>query len=249
MRLLISLVVVAITVLAFVPPIPQDPAYHNFADRRTILGVPNFLNVISNAPFAVIGILALWRVRCGSARILFAGVTATAFGSAWYHLWPGNDTLVWDRLPMTLVFMTLFSVVIADRIDEQLGRLLLWPMITFGAASIIFWRITEAAGHGDLRLYGIVQFLPMVAIPAMMLLYPARHTGTGDLLAVVGWYAVAKVMELLDTQILSLSGAVSGHTLKHIAAGITTAWLLRYLADRRERPTPDTVAESLREQD
>jgi len=28
--------------LALVPKIPQDQAYHSFADQRTLLGIPNF---------------------------------------------------------------------------------------------------------------------------------------------------------------------------------------------------------------
>jgi hypothetical protein len=45
--------------LLLTPPIPQDPTYHHFADRRAGLGIPNFLNVISNLPFAIVGALAL----------------------------------------------------------------------------------------------------------------------------------------------------------------------------------------------
>ena len=30
------------------PPLPQDPTYHVFADRRTFFGIPNFWNVCSN---------------------------------------------------------------------------------------------------------------------------------------------------------------------------------------------------------
>lgn len=32
--------------LLLLPPIPQDQSYHHFADQRTLLGVPNFWNVI-----------------------------------------------------------------------------------------------------------------------------------------------------------------------------------------------------------
>lgn len=41
--------------------------------------------------------------------VLFAGVLLTSAGSTWYHLAPTNDSLVWDRLPMTLGFMGLFA--------------------------------------------------------------------------------------------------------------------------------------------
>ena len=63
-------------------PIPQDPAYHDFADQRTFLGVPNVLDVISNLPFLLVGVLGLWyciRADLGAGRlawiVLFTGVS------------------------------------------------------------------------------------------------------------------------------------------------------------------------------
>ena len=47
--------VVIITFL-FVEPIPQWPEYRQFADDRTMLGIPNALNVLSNLPFLLIGV-------------------------------------------------------------------------------------------------------------------------------------------------------------------------------------------------
>src|SRR5215469_14244357 len=39
----------------FIPRIPQPQSYHSFADQRTILDIPNFWNVASNVPFAIVG--------------------------------------------------------------------------------------------------------------------------------------------------------------------------------------------------
>src|SRR6266436_6623193 len=124
----LGLASVAGTAAILLPRLPQDPSYHDFADHRTILGIRNLLNVASNLPFLFIGALGLFVTRKTAnvgregpfteswervaAQVLFLGVSLTAFGSAWYHLAPSNATLVWDRLPMTLVFMTLFSLVI-----------------------------------------------------------------------------------------------------------------------------------------
>jgi hypothetical protein len=47
--------------LLFIPPIPQDPAYHQFADLRTVWGIPNFLNVLTSLSFLVVGLLARLR--------------------------------------------------------------------------------------------------------------------------------------------------------------------------------------------
>ena len=48
-----ALVVCAIVLL--LPRIPQDPAYHVMADQRTVAGLPNAFDVLSNLPFAVVG--------------------------------------------------------------------------------------------------------------------------------------------------------------------------------------------------
>ena len=45
--------------LRLLPPIAQDQSYHQFADQRTLLGMPNFWNVISNVPFIVVGATGL----------------------------------------------------------------------------------------------------------------------------------------------------------------------------------------------
>src|SRR3989304_1461172 len=90
----------AIVTVLFLPPIPQDPAYHDFADRRRFLGIPNALNILSNAPFVLVGALGwTFLLRQGRPRadgpptepwersvflILFAGIGLTGLGSASY---------------------------------------------------------------------------------------------------------------------------------------------------------------------
>src|SRR5688572_3002702 len=103
------------------PPIKQGAGYYAFPDERTLLGVPAFWNVISNLPFAVVGLIGLWSLRAATPfprwplAVLYAGVFLTAFGSAWYHLNPAPERLIWDRLPMTVVFMSTFAIVLGDR--------------------------------------------------------------------------------------------------------------------------------------
>jgi hypothetical protein len=40
--------------------VPQPIEYHQFVDQRTIVGVPHFWNVVSNLPFAVVGLHGCW---------------------------------------------------------------------------------------------------------------------------------------------------------------------------------------------
>jgi hypothetical protein len=44
---------------------------------------------------------------------------------------------------------------------------------------------------------------------------------------VVVWYVIAKVLEREDWQIYGMGGRVSGHRLKHLAAGVSTLYLVR----------------------
>lgn len=216
-------------------PIPQDPAYHDFADRRTLFGVAHFWNVASNLPFLVVGALGWLQSRKVASpelathyRVLCVAITLVAFGSGWYHDAPSNATLVWDRLPMTVAFMTLFSALIADRISWLLGRALLWPLAVAGIASIAWWVRTEAAGAGDLRAYAQVQFLPMLLMPLILLLWRDGSLAARPLWSALGAYALAKLLEHFDAAVFAATGGlVAGHALKHLAAALAAWWILR----------------------
>ena len=244
--LIITGLALALLVVALIlPPMPQDPEYHNFADRRLLLGVPNFFDVISNVPFLLIGALGLafvWRQhRLDTGErfvekselvpyaLFFAGILLTSLGSAYYHLAPDNGRLAWDRLPLSLVFVSFFAAVIAERINLKVGLALLLPLVILGLNSVIYWNLSEMKGAGDLRLYLVVQLGPMLLIPLIILLFPARYTRTGDLWGVVVFYAVAKVFEMLDGPIFALGNLLSGHTLKHLVSALAVYWVLRML--------------------
>jgi hypothetical protein len=243
---LVGFTLLAITVVFFLPPIPQDPAYHDFVDQRTLYGVPNFWNVASNLPFVIAGLLGLLLLNrqqtvdgglpelYSAYQVFFVGVLLTGFGSAWYHLSPTNETLVWDRLPMTLAFMAFFSMVIGENLSPGLGKRLLWPLLLVGVLSIVYRHITDIAGHGDLRPYGLVQFLPMVLIPVILLTFRSRLSGAAFLWAMVGSYVVSKLAEYYDAEIYAAIGSLSGHSVKHIIAAGGTLFI--YYALRRRRP-------------
>ncbi|MEQ9561070.1 MAG: ceramidase domain-containing protein, partial [Woeseiaceae bacterium] len=185
-------------------PISQDEAYHRFADSRHLLGIPNFWNVVSNVLFAYVGIAGLRFLAVAgqpgivasllpSYRVFFSGLLLTAFGSAWYHAAPGIESMVWDRLPMTIAFMSLFSLVIGEQLSERLGRQLLLPLLLVGAGTVVYWWFGESAGRGDLRPYVLVQFMPMILIPMMLALYQSPFDRTGFIWLMIVLYAAAKV--------------------------------------------------------
>ena len=225
----LTLMAASLVALWFVPPIPQDQAYHQFADQRAFFGIPNFWNVVSNLPFALVGAVGLWQFRQDPATIVFfAGVFLTAFGSAYYHWVPSDGALFWDRLPMAIAFSGVLAAAVEERIDARTGRLLLWPLVVLGVISMLVWRWT-----GDLRLYGWVQFFPILALPVMFLLLKPKYSGTIYWIVAAGWYLLAKILEYTDAAIYSAGHLVSGHTLKHLAAAAATCAILRYYQTRR----------------
>ena len=238
----VALVVIA--VFLFVAPIPQDPAYHAFADQRTLFGIANFGDVASNLPFLVIGAWGVaYVMRHGHTVCLpglevayivfFSGVLLTAFGSGYYHLAPANEPLAWDRLPMTIGFAGLFSIIVGEFVSARIGRLLVIPLLIIGIVSVEYWIWTESLGAGDLRLYAIVQFLPMLMIPFILLLYRPAIGHARYFWVMLGFYALSKITEFLDAPIFAANGVISGHSLKHLFAAAATATLLYALMQRR----------------
>lgn len=224
---------------ALTSPIPQDPAYHLFADDRTLLGIINALDVLSNLPFVIVGSIGIayaLRRKPGVGELavpytlFFLGIFLTGFGSGYYHLAPSNDTLVWDRLPMTIGFAGLFSVVVGEFVSMRLGRRLLLPLLIAGAGSVAYWAITEARGVGDLRPYAVVQFLPMLLVPLILAVYGKNKRMTRYFWAVILFYVLAKLAEFYDTAIFSAFHTISGHSLKHLLASLSPAALLAGLA-------------------
>jgi hypothetical protein len=233
-----AVLILALTAFAAVlfagSPIPQDAGYHHMADTRPFLGIANALNVVSNVPFALVGIFGLvgvFRRDAGSngegreTRLrgpyvaLFGGTALTALGSAYYHLAPDNARLVWDRLPMACVCAGLTTVVLAECVGLRAARRLFLPVLVCAAASVGYWRWSEIQGAGDLRPYVLVQYGSLLAIAIMLVLFRSRVRGARYLIAGLAAYGLAKGFETADAFVFAVTPhAVSGHTLKHLIA-------------------------------
>lgn len=235
MGLLLALTIITLISVFLVPPIAQPLSFHHFADDRSLWGIPNFGNVVSNLPFLIVAVVGLTTVTKAAVSpaikvnyiVLFLGVLLTGFGSAYYHWHPNNDTLVWDRIPMTIVFMSLLAATLSELVSRPIGIGLLFALVAVGVGSVLWWHYTETLGKGDLRLYFWVQFYPMLAIPLILWLFytPAIKPALHCLSWVVVWYVIAKVFEQLDYPIYRTIG-ISGHTLKHLAAAVSTGYFV-----------------------
>jgi len=240
--ILFGMTLLSLALLFLLPPIPQWLSYHHFADVRTIWGIPNFWNVVSNLPFLLIGILGFQAIQTGDFVrweeaapffMIFLGLLLTSFGSSYYHLAPDNDRLVWDRIPITLVFMSLLSLTLMERVNFKAGFWLLIPLILLGFFTVWYWISTEALGHGDLRPYAFVQFYSIALILMILLLFPKPYPSTKSFLLLILFYAFATLFEWMDRQVYQMSGLISGHTLKHLFAAVASYWIVVMVREKK----------------
>jgi hypothetical protein len=254
-RLLLLITVACVVAALLVPAMPQSLSYHRFADCRSLFGVANFFNVISNLPFLVAGAWGLALIFRGGGSfiepreqlpylVFFVGALLTCLGSAYYHAAPDNTRLVWDRLPMTLGFAGLVSAALSERVDPKLGQRSLWPLLALGVFTVLYWYATERAGAGNVMPYGIYQGWSILIIVLVLAWYPATRYTHGRMLAWAAiWYGLAKVFETFDRQIFDLlGGVVSGHSIKHVLAAIGVFAIVRQLQLRQPLKPPSIPA-------
>jgi hypothetical protein len=227
----------------WLPEFAQPQSFHDYADQRMWLGLPHAADVLSNLPFLVVGGLGLrfvWLEAEASRRasaddyspwpylLLFFGVLLTTFGSAWYHLHPGDATLVWDRLPMALGFAGLVAGTLGDRAPRRAALLTLLFAIS-GAGTVLYWHATA-----NLVAYLTMQAFFILAALIATAWIPSRYTLVKRVYWAAGAYAVALILERLDHLVFQWTGGlISGHTLKHLTAGAAVLIVYRMLRDRK----------------
>lgn len=238
--ILLLMIVCAGLVSAYLAPVfAQDSAYHNFVDQRSQFGIINFWNVASNLLFILfgfIGLVASNRTYSLSSQhklprlygLFFTASILIGFASAYYHLAPSNQTLVLDRLPIVVAFMAFFSIIIAEYISLNAGRLLFLPLLASGMIAVIYWYSTEQLGAGDLRPYVTVQFLPLILIPFILVLFKTGHH-SHYIWAILVAYILSKISEHFDASIYKMTGLISGHSLKHLLASFCILFLYFHL--------------------
>jgi len=232
----VGLVALAAVAMAVHGPIAQLDHYHEFADTRALLGLPNAGDVLSNAGFLLVGGWGLWALRDPARRhalrsaatgftVFFAALVLTALGSAWYHLAPDNARLVWDRIPIVLACGGLIAGYYADTHDAPNAIALNVALAIAAVASVAWWSFTDRSGIGDLRPYLLMQAAPLLLVPAWQALAGSPRSERIAFGLVIALYAAAKAAELGDRTIYEALGFISGHTLKHLLATAASALL------------------------
>lgn len=157
--------VLAAAVLVFLaPPIAHPLSYHDFADRRACLGLPNCLDTASNALFVLADIWRIYVLFGTKFRpvfidasewwlyaLFFLAVVLTGFASAYYHITPGNALLVGDQA-MALAVVGLCPVALLfDRGDHTVfaltGGLISGHALKHGVAALAAWFVAHHLYH------------------------------------------------------------------------------------------------------
>lgn len=248
--LLILLTFVLLLVAAVLPPISQSALYHEFADQRSYWGIPNFLNVTSNLILLIVGIAGLIYLKresllqqdqplsaeIKSYQLVFASTAAACLGSIYYHWEPNLISLFWDRLPIAIGFMSLLAATVMERFATNwlTHSVILLPIA--GALSTLYWLWSELYGVGNLNFYLAAQFCSIILILLLVSGFPSRYSHASETYRILFIYGLAKLAEIADQEIYQFGNIISGHTLKHILAGLAVYFIMRMLKIRTLKP-------------
>lgn len=235
LAILSCIAIIAIAIVFSMNPIAQNIDYHNFIDSRSNFNIPNFNNVLSNTGFILIACFGFTKTvftnnKSNLLYFLLGGIFLTGIGSGYYHWNPNNTTLVFDRLPMVIVFMTFFTFIITNYITNKNHNIYFTLLLGIGILSVLYWSYTESIGTGDLRLYILVQFLPILLIPIILLLFKKKNNNIHYIFPVLAFYILAKLTEHFDKSIYTISNEViSGHSIKHLLAAIAAYYIYKWM--------------------
>ena len=180
-------------------PLPQE--YHNFADKRIFLGIPNTMDVISNIAILIPALYLLtFKKRTIKSNLLIIHLILLALASSYYHINPSNQTLFWD----ILMIATTYIIV----------------LIMFSNTN--YWKYSD-----DLRLYLII----LIGVLLYLILkYYKNKNLRNYLYIIVIMNILFRFTEHNDHEIYEFTNdQISGHTLKHIIAGIGIFYVIQLL--------------------
>lgn len=204
--------------------IDLHPHGHPFIDDRTVWGIPNFMDVLSNAPLLAAGLLGMWTMRSEpllpplrqAVAVFFVGLMVTGLGSAWYHWAPDAQGLVLDRLGMAVAFAGALALAVAERVSAAAARVTLRASLMVALLSAVM-----PLSHDNVWPWAVVQFGGMALMLWLSLQKQVAGAVGVRIGALLALYAVAKLFELGDEAVFHASGeVVSGHSLKHLVAAL-----------------------------
>lgn len=224
----IALALFGVVFFLSVSPIYDGADVNVYADQRTFLGIPNFFLVAPGLIFFILGLLGLWKLGTERKTFLravwmmfFIASIGIGLGSGYYHLDPSDSRLFWDRISISTAFMALLAGVISERIALNRAKIIAPLLILAGMGSIFYW-----AWSGDVRFYDLIQCFSIIVLPLLCLCFPMK--GDKYIYGVVVFYILAKVVEIYDGQIFSLTHQmISGLTLKELGGAVGVYFVYR----------------------
>lgn len=216
---------------------------HPFIDARTLWGIPNALDVLSNLAFIPLGLWGLkslyqapmvHRAAQQSAAVFFAGLLATCASSSYYHWAPSAWGLAVDRAGMAMAFAGVLGLAAAERVSLRAAP---YVWVNVLAAGLMAAYLNYSLGA--IAPWVVVQFGGMAVV-----LWAATQPKQAGALGVrwgwlIGIYAVAKLFELGDEAVYRATDyTLSGHSIKHIVASMAALPIisaLRHNANHRAK--------------
>lgn len=196
--------------------VPQG--YHDFVDKRSLLGIPNFLDVISNLAILLPALYLLQTRKNKSllSNLLILHISLLAITSGYYHLNPSDKTVFWDIMSIATGSMIVLLIIINTTTEYNL------LLYIFSVFSIIYWKKT-----GDLRLYLLIY----IGVPLYIIAkYYKNNNLQIYLFIMIFCNILVWLTEFNDHYIYKITNnLVSGHTLKHIFAGIGIFYVIKIL--------------------
>jgi len=195
--------------------------YHNFSDKRSILGLPNAMNVGSNLFILLPAIYLLQKQK--KMTLLSSHIIYLFLASSYYHINPTNKSIVPDMVGV----VTLNIVVLSYFIDPYIFIML----YVLGIFSVFYWYKTN-----DLRLY--IAILLGCPLYIFYKLYDNKQIRP-QLYTIIFIGVLLRVLEHNDSYIYKLSNqTISGHTLKHILAYVQLMNIIQLLENTNNLKRP-----------
>ena len=201
----------------FTNKIELPKSYHNFVDKRTIFGIPNGMDILSNLFIALPAFYLISKQK--KISFLSFNILLLALTSTIYHINPTDNTIFMDMI----FVVSLNTVVLSYFVDKQIG----YFIYLLGILSVFYWK-----KNNDIRLYELLKII--IPIYVIIIIYKDYNNSNNNvsnyILLIIILSILIRYSEFHDKEIYQMTGKlISGHTLKHIIAGINIYIIIKVL--------------------
>jgi hypothetical protein len=250
-QLLIILAFLAVITLLVVIPYFLFPSSlftrHSYTDQRSLCGLNNAFNVLSNLVLIAAGCYWLnWIFRTKNISLkcrkglyetrlyatFFAAVILAGIQSAWYHLFQSQLGLLGTYLLSNIVMLSLLSAIIAERVNLRIGLHSCIPFIFISMLISFYWYIYQTDNQLSHLWYFLTYLIPSLSIMTIIVARP-KYGGIKHITFAFCNTFIALGVSCLDEAIYTLTRhMISGQSLHNIYLGIAAIYIGCYLEQR-----------------